>query len=39
MVTLSVPFTAPNSGTAKAFQREVVEGIRVAISNGAFVKD
>ena len=39
MVTISVPFTAPNTASAKEFQREVVQGVKIAIANGAFTKE
>jgi hypothetical protein len=39
MVTIAVPFTAPDMSLAKEFQCEVVQGIKVAIANGTFTKD
>jgi hypothetical protein len=38
MVTVSIPFLAPDKGTAKAFQFQVVESVRSAIANHFFTK-
>ena len=39
MVTISVPFAAPDVASAKEFQREVVHGVKIAIANGVFTKE
>lgn len=38
MVTVAISFSAPNEILAQSFQAEVVECIRLAISNGSFTK-
>ncbi|MGK3736449.1 MAG: hypothetical protein ACI8RD_007215 [Bacillariaceae sp.] len=38
MVTVSISFSAPNEIMAQNFQMQVVEHIRIAISNGSFTK-
>ena len=39
MVTVCVSFTASDDVTAKEFQNQLVEGIRIAITNGIFTKN
>ena len=39
MVTVSISFSAPNEIMAQNFQMQVVERIRLAISNGSFTKN
>jgi hypothetical protein len=39
MVTVCISFTASDDATAKEFQNQLVEGIRIAIMNGSFTKN
>ncbi len=38
MVTVSISFLAPDRDTAKAFQAQVVQGVRIAIADQVFTK-